>query len=182
MANDFSHVKAGIQKTEEWLQGELGQIRTGRPTPALLDGITVDAYGSKMKLIELASISVEDARSLFIAPWDSSQIKAIEKALTIASIGGVGSDEKGVRLTVPELTTERRQELVKTVKQKLEDARVALRGERTRAIGDLEKKHADDEISEDELRRAKDEVQKLVDACTERLETLAHKKEVELTR
>ncbi len=181
MAHDLSKLKAGIQHVHEWLLNELSGLRTGRATPALLDGIQIEVYGSMMKLPQVASVAVEDARSLYVTPWDKGQLKPIEKAITLADLGvGVGSDAVGVRVTFPELTTERRQQLIKLVRAKLEAARVSMKGERTKAMEDVEKKMKDDELSEDEGRKAKEEVQKLIDTVNTTLETDAAKKEKEL--
>ena len=179
---DFSKLKMGIQGVEAWLQSELLALRTGRASPSLLDGVFVEVYGSRMKLSQVATVTVEDARSLYIAPWDKAQLKPIEKAITLADLGvGVGSDEKGVRVSFPELTTERRQQLVKLLRGKLEEARVSLKGERTRAMEEIEKKEKDEELSKDDAHRAKDEAQKFIDSGNKKLEELADKKEKELT-
>lgn len=181
MAHDVTKLKAGIAHVETWLQSELQSLRTGRASPALLDSIQVEVYGSMMKLPQVASVTVEDARSLYVSPWDKGQLKPIEKAITLADLGvGVGSDAVGVRVTFPELTTERRQQLIKIVKAKLEEARVSLKGERTKAMEEIEKKQKAEELSEDDAHRAKDEVQKLVDAGNKKLEEQATKKETEL--
>lgn len=181
MAYDFSKIKAAVSATEKWLADELSSVRTGRATPTLLDAIQVEVYGSRMSLIEVASITVEDVRSLYVAPWDKSQIKPIEKAITVADLGvGVGSDDKGVRVSFPELTAERRQQLVKIVRGKLEDARVTLRGERSRTMDDIDGKKKDGAMGEDDAHRAKDEVQKIIDAGNAALEALVEKKEKEL--
>jgi ribosome recycling factor len=182
MAHDLSKLKAGITHIEGWLATELQALRTGRATPALLDSIQVEVYGSMMKLPQVASVTVEDVRSLYVAPWDKGQLKPIEKAITLADLGvGVGADDKGVRVSFPELTTERRQQLIKLVKSKLEDARVSMKGERTRAMEEIEKKLKAEELSEDGAQGAKDEVQKLVDAGNKKLEEQADKKAKELS-
>jgi ribosome recycling factor len=175
---DLSKLKAGITGVETWLQNELQALRTGRASPALLDGVHVEVYGSRMKLSQVASINVDDARSLYITPWDKGQLKPIEKAITVADLGvGVGADEKGVRVTFPELTSERRVQLIKLLKGKLEEGRVSLKAERTKAMAEIEAR----EMGEDETRRAKDEVQKLIDEGNKKLEALADKKETELS-
>lgn len=181
MAYDLSKLQTGITQVEAWLTNELAGVRTGRASPAFLDTITVEVYGSMMKLPQVASITVEDARSLFVAPWDKGQLKPIEKAITVANLGvGVGSDDSGVRVSFPELTTERRTQLVKIVKAKLEEARISLKGERTKTMEEIERRMKDDELSEDEGRRAKEDAQKLIDAGNKKLEALAEKKEREL--
>jgi ribosome recycling factor len=182
MAHDLSKLKAGSTQVEEWLKAELQGLRTGRATPALLDSVQVEVYGSMMKLPQVASITVEDARSLYVAPWDKDQLKPIEKAITVADLGvGVGSDDKGVRVSFPELTTERRGQLVKLLRAKLEEARISLRGERTKAMEEVEKMMKDDEMSEDDGRKAKEDIQKHIDAGNQKLEEVAAKKEKELT-
>lgn len=180
MAHDFSKLKAGIKGVEDWLHNEFLSLRTGRASPALLDGVSVDVYGSRMKLSQVASINVEDARSIYISPWDKDQLKSIEKAIAVADLGvGVGSDAVGVRVTFPELTSERRQQLIKLVRSRLEEARVSMKGERTKAMEDIESKEGD-ELSEDDVRRAKDEAQKMIEAGNAKLEEAAEKKEKEL--
>jgi ribosome recycling factor len=177
MAYDLSAFKKGAEEKVEWLSRELQWVRTGRATPALLDGVSVEVYGSRMKVPQAASIAVQDARTLYVAPWDKSQIKPIEKAITAADLGvSVGSDDNGVRVSFPELTTERRGQLVKLVRAKLEEARVALKGVRTKALADIEK----GEASEDEEKRLKAEVQKVVDETNKRFEDVVKKKEQEL--
>ena len=174
---DIASFKKLTAEKGEWLQRELQGLRTGRATPALLDSIKVEVFGSMMALNQVASISVEDARTLYLSPWDKGQIKLIEKAITVADLGiSAGSDEKGVRVSFPELTAERREQLVKLVKAKLEEARVQLKGARTKAIADMEKEAA----NEDEERRGKETIQKVVDEANKELEAIAEKKEVEL--
>lgn len=181
MAYDFTKLKTGIKAVEEWLHNELQAVRTGRASPTLLDGVQIEVYGSRMKLSQVASVTVEDARSLYITPWDKGQLKPIEKAITLADLGvGVGSDAVGVRVTFPELTSERRQQLVKLVKQKMEEARVSLKAERTKTMDDIETLEKDGGMGEDDARRAKDEAQKLVDTGNRALESLIEKKEKEL--
>lgn len=177
MAFDLNELKRGIEESKAWLVQELASLRTGRATPALLDSISLEVYGSRMKLNQVANVSVEDTRTLYVSPWDSSQVKPIEKAITLADLGvSVGADEKGVRVSFPELTAERRGQLVKILKGKLEDARVALRQKRTDAIKALEKEN----LGEDDVKRAKDEIQKLIDEGNRVLEEVAVRKEKEL--
>jgi ribosome recycling factor len=177
MAYELSSFKKNLDSKIEWLKHELSGIRTGRATPALLDSISVEVYGSKMRLQELASIGVEDARTLYISPWDGSQVKPIEKAVTVADLGvSVGSDEKGVRVSFPELTSERREQLMKLTRAKLEEARIAVKNERTKVLNDI----GESDVSEDEEKRLKVEVQKLVDDTNDSLEGVTKKKEAEL--
>lgn len=177
MAFDISGFKKLAHDKVEWLLKELQGIRTGRATPSLLDGVSLEVYGSRMKLKELGSIAVQDARTLYMTPWDVSQAKPIEKAVMLADLGvSVGADDKGVRVSFPELTTERRAQLTKLVHAKLEEARVSVRGERARAIGEVEKSG----VSEDEEKRLKAEIQKIVDEVNVKLEDATKKKEQEL--
>ena len=182
MIYNFSSFKQGIKEVEAWLSREFGGIRTGRATAAILDGIKVDAYGSEMAVRELGSISVEDARSLRIIPWDMSQAKAIEKAIALSNLGlSMALDDKGVRVTFPDLTTERRSQLVKFAKQKLEDARITLRSEREKVWKDIETGEREGKIAEDDKFRFKTELQKMVDEAGKVLEESFAKKEKEIS-
>ena len=182
MAYNFSQLKSHIQKTEDWLSHELASIRTGRATPAVLDSVKVESYGSEVPINQVASVSIEDARMIRITPWDVSQVKAIEKAIQVSNLGlSATVDEKGLRVIFPELTTERRGILLKLAKQKLEEARVALRGERESTLKDLEKEQKDGRISEDEKFRLKTELQKLIDEAGSKLESMFNKKEKEIS-
>lgn len=182
MAYDSSKLKAQIKDTEEWLSHELAGVRTGRATPILLDSVKVTAYGALSPLNQVANIGVEDARTLRVAPWDSSLIKDVEKAITDANLGvGVGADDQGVRVTFPELTSERRLELVKLAGEKTEHARTTLRNHRTDAIKEIDALKKDG-MSEDQARRDKEEVQKLIDAGNEALAAVLKKKEAEIAQ
>jgi ribosome recycling factor len=144
--------------------------------------VRVEAYGSEMALNQVASISIEDSRMIRIAPWDMSQAKAIEKAIMLADLGlSLGIDDKGIRVTFPELTSERREMLIKLAKQKLEDARIALRSEREKTIKDIEKKEKEGDVSEDDKFRLKTELQKIIDEASQVLETMFGKKEREIS-
>lgn len=177
----FSSLKQKIAEAQEHLSKEYAGIRTGRAAPALLDGIAAEAYGSRMPLKQLASITAEDARTLRVAPFDMGQMKAIEKAISDANLGvSTGSDEKGVRVFFPDLTSERRAALLKLVGQKLEEARVSLRHARDDVWSDIQKKQKDSELSEDEKFRAKEEMEKLVKDGNSALEEMSARKEQEL--
>jgi ribosome recycling factor len=181
MAYNFSPLKAKVTETEEWLKKEYQGIRTGRATPTLLDSIQVESYGSRMPLKQVGAISVEDARTLRVSPWDATQVKVIEKAIADANLGvGVSADDKGVRVTFPELTSERRDGLIKLSKDRLEHARVSLRNERDDVWNDIQEKEREGEISEDEKFRYKEEMQKMVDGGNERLDLLFKRKEEEI--
>lgn len=181
MAYNFAGLKASIKEGEEFLKHELSSVRTGMASPVFLDGVSVEVYGSRMPLNQVASITIEDPRTIRVAPWDVSAIKAIEKAITVADLGvSAAADEKGVRVFFPELTGERRTEMGKKVKEKLEAARIKLRGAREKVWDDIQKKEKDGDMSEDEKFRAKDEMEKLVQEANKAFDTLAEKKEKEL--
>ena len=139
MAYDFSKLKANIKETEEWLSRELSGVRTGRATPTLLDSVKPEAYGTRTSLRELASVSVEDARTLRVIPWDTTLLKTIEKGITDADLGiGIATDDQGLRVTFPMLTSERREQLLKIARDKTEQAKVTLRSHRTEALKALD--------------------------------------------
>lgn len=182
MAYDFSKLKTGIKETEEWLARELSSVRTGRAAVSLLDGVKPEAYGSRMALRELASITVEDARTLRIIPWDMKILKAIEKGITEADLGvGIATDDQGIRVSFPELTSERRTQLLKIAGDKTEQAKVTLRSHRTDAIKELERAEKDGGMGKDEVARLKAEVQKLIDAGNDALAQALARKEQEIS-
>ncbi|HPI82675.1 MAG TPA: ribosome-recycling factor [Candidatus Paceibacterota bacterium] len=167
--------KNELQKIEVWLSKEYSQIQTGRATPMVLDSISIENYGSYTPIKNVASISVEDSKTLRIAPWDKNQVRLIEGAINEADLGlSVLSDADGVRVIFPMLTTESRSKLVKILKEKLEDARISVRKERQVEIDKLEG------LTEDEIKRAKEEIQKAVDEVNSNLENIFSKKEGDL--
>jgi len=181
MSYDFSQLKKNIQETEEWLGRELSGVRTGRATPTLLDGVKPEAYGTRTPITQLANVSVEDARTLRIIPWDVTLVKAIEKGITDADLGvGISTDGQGLRVSFPELTSERRVQLSKLAGDKTEQARVTLRSHRTDAIKELDEAKKEGGMGDDEIARLKAEVQKLIDAGNEKLAELLDKKEAEI--
>jgi ribosome recycling factor len=181
MAYSLTTFQDAAKETQEWLTREYAGIRTGRAAPAILDSISVESYGTTMSLREVGSIGVEDARTLRVSPWDASQVKAIEKAITAANLGlSVVTDDRGVRVVFPELTVERRDQLTKLAKAKLEDARVAVRKARDEANKDIDTKEKAGDMGEDDKFRAKQELQKKVDETNAALEALYEKKEAEL--
>lgn len=183
MAYDFSKLKTNITETEEWLTRELSGVRTGRATPTLLDAVKPEAYGTRTPLRELANISVEDARTLRIIPWDKDLLKVIEKAITEADLGiSVATDDMGLRVSFPELTSERRIQLSKIAGDKTEQAKVTLRGHRTDALKALDAAEKEGGMGEDEVKRLKAEVQKMIDAGNEALVQHLQKKEVEISQ
>jgi ribosome recycling factor len=183
MAYDFTPLKTKIKETEEWLARELSGVRTGRATPTLLDGIKPEAYGTRTPIKELANVSVEDARTLRIIPWDKELLKVIEKGITDADLGiGVSTDDQGLRISFPELTSERRTQLTKIAGDKTEQAKVTLRSHRTDAMKTLDTAEKAGGMGKDEVTRLKADVQKLIDAGNEALVAVLKKKETEISQ
>lgn len=181
MLYDFSKLKNKAKEVEEWLKKEYTGVRTGMAAPALLDSVIVESYGSRMGIKELASVTIEDARSLRVSPWDPSQISSIEKSITLANLGvSIRADEKGLRVLFPELTTERRTSLVKIANNKLEEAKISLRTARDEVWGEIQKKEREGEMGEDDKFRLKDEMQKIIDDASKKLEIIATKKDKEI--
>ena len=155
------------------LKEELNTVRAGRANPALLDRVMVDYYGSPTPLKNLANVSVPDPRTLLIAPFDPKSIGEIEKAINVANIGiNPSNDGKCVRLVIPQVTEERRKELTKTVKKMGEDSKVAVRNLRRDANDHLKKKEKDHEITEDELKKALDDIQKAIEKTVKEIDTI----------
>jgi len=174
--------KQKLKEATDWLQKEFTGIRTGQATPALLDSIKVESYGTFMPIVQIGSVGIEDARTIRIAPWDLSQVPAIERAIREADLGvSVSSDSTGLRVIFPDLTSERRVQLIKLAKSKLEDARVTVRAMRDEIIKEIEAKRKTNEISEDDKFFLKDKVQKAVDNSNRNLELLFTQKEAEIS-
>ncbi|MFA6999734.1 MAG: ribosome-recycling factor [Candidatus Paceibacterota bacterium] len=175
MAYNTTGFKTKLKGVEEWLSKEYGSVHTGRATPMILDSINVESYGTFMPIKNVASVSIEDSKTLRIAPWDKTQIKGIESAIQAANLGlSVVSDSDGVRAIFPMLTTENRSKLVKILKEKLEDARISVRQERQMEIDKTE------DLPEDDKKRAKEDIQKCVDEANQNLEVIFAKKETDL--
>ncbi len=181
MAYNVKQFSARTDEVKKWLEKEFSSIRTGRATPMLLDLVQVESYGTRVPIQQVGSVSVEDARTLRISVWDQNTVKALEKAITEADLGvSVVSDGGGVRVIFPELTSERRVQLLKIAKAKHEESRVSLRGARDEAMKEIDKLEKEGEMSQDEKTRAKEEVQKLVDSCNAGLGNLLELKEREI--
>jgi len=182
MAYDFSTLRKRAAEIEAWLKKEYVGIRTGRANAAMLDSVQVISYGVRLPLEQVANVAAQDARTLRITPYDISQIKEIEKAITDADLGvGVGSDEQGVRVSFPELTSDRRQALIKIIKGKAEEARISLRAERDKVWDDVQKKEKDKEISTDEKFHYKEQMQEIIDTTNKHLDEMVSRKERELS-
>ena len=172
-----------LKEVREWLEKEYVGIRTGQATPALLDSIKVESYGSFMNLNQVGSVGVEDARTLRIGVWDKQAIASIERAIREADLGvSTASDSDGVRVIFPELTSERRVQLLKLAKAKLEDARIAVRNVRDESMKHIDKQQKDGDISEDERYAAKDSIQQQIETINRTLEGLFTQKETELSK
>lgn len=171
------------QEIIDWLGREFATIRTGQASPALLDNIKVESYGTKVPINQVASVGIEDARTLRISPWDTSQIPSIEGTLTEADLGvSVATDSAGLRVIFPELTSERRAQLTKLAKQKLEEARVSLRGARDEVMKAFDHQEKAGDLSEDEKFTAREQVQKQVDGTNQQLDELYSAKETQLAQ
>jgi ribosome recycling factor len=181
MQYNFSNFKAELKKVGEFLAKEYSQLNIGRASPMVLDGISVESYGSYVDLKNVASISIEDPKTLRIAPWDKTQIKGIEKAIVGANLGlSVATDDMGIRVIFPQLTTETRQTLVKVLKEKLEESRITVRRERENVLEDIEAKEKEGKMTEDDRFRAKEELQKIINEANADLEAVFEKKEKEV--
>ncbi len=170
-----------MQKTVEVVDKEFASLRAGRATPALLDKIMVEYYGALTPINQMANINVPEARLLVIQPWDKNTLPDIEKAILKSDLGITpASDGNVIRLAVPQLTKEKRTELVKVIKKKTEEGRVAVRNLRRDANDGLKSQQKNGDISEDELRRLQDEVQKLTDKYIKEIDALFAAKEKEI--
>ncbi len=173
--------KPKLEKIVERLRHEVAGLRIGRATPALVEDLEVDYYGTKTPLKAVASISSPEPRTIVIQPWDKAVIPAIEKAIQGSSLGlSPITDREAIRLSVPPLTEERRRELVKMLSRHLEDARIQVRKEREEALKEIDKKEKAKEISEDEKFRQKNEAQKIVDEINKKIEEMGAAKEKEI--
>ena len=182
MANyDFKIFETKAAAAQEWLAKEYRGLRTGRASPAILDSIMVSAYGSMMPLKQVASVGVEDARTLRVQPFDAALLKDIERAIAGADLGvGTTTDSSIVRVSFPELTSERRAQLVKVAKGKLEEARTTVRMAREEAWKDIQAREKEGTLTEDDKFQLKDELQKRIDKVNEELERTFESKEAEM--
>ena len=178
---DFNEIKEKMSKTISVYSENLAEVRAGRANPAILNKIKVDYYGVSTPISQVAGISVPEARLIVIQPWDANILKEIEKEILKSDIGiNPNNDGKVIRLAFPELNEERRKEIVKDIKKIAEDAKVAVRAIRRDAIDGFRKQQKDSEITEDELKSAEDEVQKITDAKIEEIDNILANKEKEV--
>jgi len=175
MAYNTTNFKNELKKIEEWLSKEYSQVHTGRATPLILDSVMVESYGSYVSIKNLAGVTIEDPKTLRIVPWDKNQVKSIENAIRNSELGlSVLSDSEGIRVIFPMLTTETRTKLIKILKEKLEEARISVRKMRQEEMDKL------DDLSEDDKKRGKEDIQKCVDETNSKLEAIFAKKETDI--
>ncbi|MFO7973048.1 MAG: ribosome recycling factor [Candidatus Hydrogenedentota bacterium] len=168
-------------KSVEAFAHELSSIRTGRASVSLLDSIEVDAYGAKMKLNQLGNVAAPEPRMLLVTPWDKSQIGAIEKAILASPLNLTPSNDGHViRIPIPQLTEERRKDLVKLVGKLAEEARVAIRNVRRSVMDEVKKRQKDGDIPEDDAHKLTDQVQKITDEHVEKVDEMLEAKEAEI--
>jgi ribosome recycling factor len=181
MSYDFSSATTQKNTITEWLKSEYRSIQTGRATPQVLDLVYIDMYSARTQLAHAAGITIEDPRTIRVAPWDKSIISTMEKAINDADLGlSVSSDGEGLRVHFPSLTTETRAKLVKLLKDRLEDARVRVRALREETNKTIDTEAKEGIYGEDEQRMYRDQMQKIVDGANQELEDLFNKKEKEV--
>ena len=179
--NVKKQTQENMKRAMESLTGELKKVRTGRAQVSMLDPIKVNHYGSLSPLNQVASLSCPDAKSFVIAPWETSLLREIEQAIVKSDIGMTPqNDGKVIRLKLPDLTEERRKQLVKQIKKTVEEARVSVRMARRDANDELKRLEKDKQISEDEMKRAQDEIQKVTDDYVKQVDKIGEDKEKEL--
>lgn len=180
---DQQELKQKIDKVLEILKQDLGTIRTGRANPALVENIVVNAYGgsAKLKVMELATVGVTDAQTIVITPFDASIIGDIQKGIQDSGAGlNPASDGHVLRITIPPLSQERREELSKLMKHKLENGRIMVRQVRHEAMEEIKKAHTEKTISDDDKEREEKEVQRIIDETMKTIDSMGDQKEAEL--
>ncbi len=178
---NYSNIEDRMEKAVGAYERNLSEIRAGRANPAVLNKVKIDYYGVPTPISQVAGVSVPEARLIVIQPWDASVLKDIEKAILTSDIGiNPNNDGKVIRLAFPELTEERRKELVKDIKKMAEEAKVAVRSVRRDGIDEFKTKQKNSEITEDDLKIAESEIQKLTDAKIADIDSILEKKEKEV--
>lgn len=177
----LDQMTAQMDKTIQSLQKDLGKLRTGRASTALVDGLQVDYYGSNVPLSQVANLSTPDARTIQIAPWEASMLGVIEKAILAANIGLTPqNDGKLIRINLPALTEERRKEMVKLIKKMGEDSKVAIRNQRREANDEVKKQEKSKTVTEDESKKLMDQIQKKTDDKVAEIDKVIAAKEKEV--
>lgn len=178
---DYSQIKDKMDKTVENLKVKFSEVRAGRANPAILNKVKIDYYGAPTPINQVAGVSVPEARMIVIQPWDISILKEIEKAILASDIGiNPNNDGKVIRLTFPELTEERRKELVKDIKKMAEEAKVGVRNSRRDGIDLAKKSQKDGEMTEDELKQAENKIQEMTDKSINEIDKIFSVKETEI--
>ena len=178
---DYTNIKEKMEKTISVFSEKLSEVRAGRANPAILNKVKIDYYGTPTPINQVAGISVPEARLIVIQPWDGSILKEIEKEILKSDIGiNPNNDGKVIRLSFPELTEDRRKEIVKDIRKMAEEAKVAVRSIRRDAIDEAKKAQKDSEMSEDELKSAEDSIQKLTDKYVAKVDEILEAKEKEV--
>ena len=178
---DYSNIEDRMEKAVGAYERNLSEIRAGRANPAVLNKVKIDYYGVPTPISQVAGVSVPEARLIVIQPWDASVLKEIEKAILTSDIGiNPNNDGKVIRLAFPGLTEERRKELVKDIKKMAEEAKVAVRSVRRDGIDEFKTKQKNSEITEDDLKVAESEIQKLTDTKIADIDAILEKKEKEV--
>ena len=178
---DFTNLKEKMEKSISVFAEKLSEVRAGRANPAILNKVKIDYYGTPTPINQVAGISVPEARLIVIQPWDVSVLKEIEKAILSSDIGiNPNNDGKVIRLAFPELTEERRKDLVKDIRKIAEEARVSIRGARRDGLDEFKAMQKNSEITEDELKIAENEVQKLTDTKIEEIDKILANKELDI--
>ena len=177
----LSEVSTKMDRAVDAFKRDLTQLRTGRATPALVENIDVDYYGSMTPLKQIASISAPDARAIMIQPWDTAAMREIEKSLQTSDMGfNPSNDGSTITVPIPPLTQERRQEMVKLLKGKMEDGKISVRNVRRDGLESLRKLEKEKSISQDDGRRAQDQLQKTTDGHTKLIDETGSAKEAEI--
>ena len=180
--SEYKEFEDKMQKAVQFLENQFASVRAGRANAAVLDQISISYYGTMTPLQQVGSIATPDPRSLVIQPWDAGVLKEIEKAIQESDLGiNPQNDGKVIRLSFPQLTEERRKELVKQVKKYAEDSKVAVRNVRREAMDDFKKQEKASEMTEDDLKDAERDMQKITDNFIKEIDTLTAKKEKELS-
>lgn len=181
MSAEYPELKAECEKTVEHLRKDLGRLRSGRASPSLLEGIVVDYYGSTVPLIQLGMVSAPEPRLVTVQIYDQNAVEAVEKAIQHADLGlNPSRDGNLIRINIPALNEDRRKDLSKKVRSMGEDAKVSVRNHRRTQIDEFRKKEKSKEISQDDLRRHEEQIQKIVDTFISQIDKLSETKEKEI--
>uniref|UniRef100_A0A7C4R7T0 Ribosome-recycling factor n=1 Tax=candidate division CPR3 bacterium TaxID=2268181 RepID=A0A7C4R7T0_UNCC3 len=180
MENIIKSLKEKLQKAKEFFENEIATVRTGRANSILVEDIRVDVYGSPMRIKDIASITIPDATSISVSPWDKSNLKPIETSIQNANLGvGVVNNGETIRVVLPELSLERREEMKKVVLKKCEEAKIAMRNSRREAMDEAKKKEK--EVGEDAVERIEKEIQQALDKAIEELDNITERKNKEIS-